>query len=232
MYQCFNIWKKEKNMIKGIIFDLDGTLADTVDDIGDAVNMMLAARGFPTLERETHIANIGNGAYTLICRSLPQAYAGDGSFVRECLEEFKEYYSCNYMNKSRAFEGVREALLTLREKDIALSVLSNKPDDYVQRMIPVIFPDIAFDYVQGQGALQVKPDPTAALEIAKGMGLKPDTVAFVGDSDVDMITAKNAGMKAVGVCWGYRPSEVLLSLGAELLCREASDIAAIPERLN
>ena len=219
-------------MIKALIFDLDGTLADTIDDIGWAVNRMLSENGFPTLERADHLANINNGAFQLIRRSLPEQYREDEPFVRARLKEYEKWYSEHYAVDTYAYEGVKESLSALAEKGYKLSILSNKQDTYVKSIAEKIFTDIPFTCARGQSDLPTKPNPTSALMIAEKMGVLPCETAFIGDSQVDITTAKNAGMHPVGVNWGYRPAELLISEGAKLIIKSGLDLQAIPELLN
>ena len=216
-------------MIRGFIFDLDGTLADTIDDIGWAVNRMLEARGFPLLCRADHIANINNGAFKLIQRSIPENYRADEDTVRACLSEYEQFYSVHFDVETYAYSGVKEALLNLSKSGYPLAILSNKQDAYVKSIATKIFSDIPFVCACGQSALPTKPDPTAALMIADRMGLAPDEIAFVGDSQVDILTAKNAGMYPVGVAWGYRPPEMLTKEGAKVIVSEGEALSFLPQ---
>ena len=216
-------------MIKALIFDLDGTLADTINDIGWAVNRMLSENGFPILERANHLANINNGAFQLIRRSLPEQYREDEPFVRARLTEYEKWYSEHHAVDTYAYEGVKEALTALAEKGYKLSILSNKQDTYVKSIAKTLFPSIPFTCALGQSDLPTKPDPTSALLIAEKMGVLPCETAFVGDSQVDITTAKNAGMYPVGVNWGYRPAEMLLAEGAKLIISTGAELSAIPE---
>lgn len=217
-------------MIRGFIFDLDGTLADTIDDIGWAVNRMLEGRGFPLLERAEHLANINNGAFKLIQRSIPENYRVSEDFVRQCLREYESFYSVHHDVETYAYSGISEVLSSLLEKGYRLSVLSNKQDAYVKSIVAKLFPDITFVCACGQTELPTKPDPTVPLIIAERMGLQPSEIAFVGDSQVDILTAKNSGMHPIGVSWGYRPAELLLDTGAEAIVTEASELVRIPEK--
>ena len=217
-------------MIKALIFDLDGTLADTIDDIGWAVNRMLEDYGFPMLRRADHLANINNGAFKLIQRSIPENYRVDEDFVRRCLRSYESYYSVHYDVETYAYNGVREALSALSRRGYLLSVLSNKQDAYVKNIVDKIFFDIPFVCAQGQTELPTKPDPTAPLLIAERMGLSPTEIAFVGDSQVDILTAKNAGMYPVGVSWGYRPAELLIAEGARVIAEDGQALALLPEK--
>ena len=217
-------------MIRGFIFDLDGTLADTIDDIGWAVNRMLEARGFPLLCRADHLANINNGAFKLIQRSIPENYRADENTVRACLREYEKFYSVHFDVETYAYGGVKEALLSLSEAGYRLAILSNKQDAYVKSIARKIFSDIPFVCACGQTELPTKPDPTAAFMIAERMGLAPDEIAFVGDSQVDVITAKNAGMYPVGVAWGYRPSEMLTEEGAKVIVSCGEELSLLPQK--
>lgn len=219
-------------MIKALIFDLDGTLADTIDDIGWAVNKMLAARGFPTLTRADHLANINNGAFQLIKRSVPKEYRENEPFVKECLSEYEREYSTHYAIDTKAYDGAKEALLRLANKGCRLAVLSNKQDGYVKKIIDTLFPEVPFEEVMGQTELPTKPDPTVPLIIAKNLGVLPRETAFVGDSQVDIKTALNAGMRPVGVAWGYRSTELLIREGAELIIDTPPRISDITELIR
>ena len=219
-------------MIKGFIFDLDGTLADTIDDIGWSVNRMLEERGFPTLERKDHLANINNGAFKLIQRSIPEIYRGDEEFVRSCLREYESYYSQHYAVETYAYPDVDRVLTELANAGYRLAVLSNKQDRYVKSIVEKLFPNIPFTVACGQTELPTKPDLTVPLIIAEQMGLAPDEIAFVGDSQVDVLTAKNAGMLPVAVTWGYRSAQTLADEGAEILVSDAEALSFLPKSLN
>ncbi len=216
-------------MLKAVIFDLDGTLADTIDDIGASLNRMLALHGFPVLSRDGVIRNINHGPYELVKRSLPCELRDDETLVRQYLSEYDAFYGEHYMCDTRPYPGIREALARLEGEGLGLAVLSNKQDAYVKKIIATLFPDIGFREIRGVGELPPKPEPTSALLIAEKLGAKPYEVAFVGDSHIDMLTACNAGMYPVGVCWGYRSEQVLTENGARLLCHEPSRLAFLRE---
>lgn len=219
-------------MIRGFIFDLDGTLADTIDDIGWAVNRMLESRGFPTLTRADHLANINNGAFKLIQRSIPEIYRGDEAFVRSCLAEYESFYSTHYAVDTYIYPDLDRVLRDFSNAGYRLAVLSNKQDAYVKNIVEKLFFGIPFVCAQGQTELPTKPDPTAALMIAERMGLSPSEIAFVGDSQVDVATAKNAGMISVAVAWGYRPVSLLVEEGAEVTVSDAEELSFLPEMLK
>ncbi|MBE6609729.1 MAG: HAD family hydrolase [Ruminococcaceae bacterium] len=216
-------------MIKAILFDLDGTLADTVDDIGQGINLMRADLGLPPLSRQDTINNINNGAFMLVRRSLPELEPFDDEKNQEYLRIFQYHYGKCYNDKTYLYRGVSENVIALKKKGVKLGVLSNKPHPFVTAIIEKLFPESTFDAVIGQGQFPAKPDPASALHICKTLGCEPSECALVGDSNVDMITAKNAGLFSVGVTWGYRSPEILLENGAQLL---VSDPAGFDEILN
>lgn len=213
-------------MIKAVIFDLDGTIAETIDDIADALNSMLKDNGFPLVTREQTISYINNGAFELVKRSLPEEYKSDEEFVKKRLNEFQNHYAECYMNRTYPFEGVIPTLVEIAKRK-PIAVLSNKPDVFVQDIIKKLYPENLFKIVIGHGPFPRKPDPTSALYICEKLGIAPNECAIVGDSNVDMLTAKATGLHAVGVTWGYRSREVLLEHGAELIIEEPADLVKI-----
>lgn len=219
-------------MIRAVIFDLDGTLADTIDDIGYSINQMLALHSFPLLDRNGHLGNINHGAVELVRRSLPANKQSDAELVALCLKEYESFYSVHHMCDTVLYDGIHAALSELSADGILLAVLSNKQDGYVKDIISALFGDIDFKAVCGMSDLPAKPDPSSALKIAEKLCLKPDEIAFVGDSHVDMQTARNAGMYPIGVSWGYRSKQILLENGALTICETPSDISALPRILN
>lgn len=203
-------------MIKAAIFDLDGTIADTIDDLAHAVNSVLKEYGFPAITRQQAIANINNGASELVRRSFPQEHGSDDALVAEARKLFDKYYSECYVERTRPYDGVIDALSEISES-IPIAVLSNKPDPFVKNIVKELFPEGLFRIALGQGSFPRKPDPTSALYICEKLGSPASECVFVGDSNVDMLTAKAAGLHAVGVTWGYRSREILIENGAELL---------------
>ena len=213
-------------MKKAIIFDLDGTLADTIDDITDGLNGMLNEYGFDSITREQTLNNINNGAFELVRRSLPREKQDD-AFVTEAKKVYEKYYSDCYCNKTLEYNGCKEALLSLQEKDVSLSVLSNKQDEFVKVIVSKLFPEIKFDFVIGQGVFPTKPDPSAVTFILDKLHLSPSDAVIVGDSNVDMLTAKNADITAVGVSWGYRSPDILNKNGATIILNSPNEIASV-----
>lgn len=220
-------------MIKCIIFDLDGTLADTICDIRDGLNGMLSEYGFPTVTKEQTLANINNGALELVRRSLPEQYRKDDGFVKEAKRVYEKYYSDCYNNLTKEYKGIKQSLKELTKQSIFLAVLSNKQDEFVKKIVAKLFDGINFASVLGQSeAFPTKPDPASLLHIISKLGLSPKEAVLVGDSNIDMITAANAKITAIGVSWGYRSPEILTEYGAKHILTSTSEIPLLPKILN
>ena len=211
-------------MIKAIIFDLDGTLADTMNDLGTAMNAMLRSYGYKERTREELISFINKGARYFVWKSLPDGLTDDpnSETVTAAMKIYSENYAKCYLDKTAEYEGITDTLTKLKKRGIKMGVLSNKPDRFVKEIVDKIFPDI-FVCAYGQTDLPVKPDPAAALMVAEKLGAAPAECAFVGDSDIDMTTAINAEMLPVGVSWGYRPEECLKEAGAKVIINSAAE---------
>jgi phosphoglycolate phosphatase len=209
---------------KLLIFDLDGTIADTIWSIRDGVNLAMDKYGLPRKEYEDVRAAIGNGARLLIKRCIPEELRDDETFCSRVFEDYDRFYEQTYANVDGCYEGMSEALHTLHEKGYAIAVLSNKQDAYVKKIVGLLFPDGIVAHAQGQTDLPIKPDPTVPLMIARALGFSPEETIFIGDSDVDIITGKNAGMRTVGCAWGYRGRENLVAAGADHVIDHASEL--------
>ena len=202
---------------RAIIFDLDGTLLNTLADIGDSVNRMLAEYGFDGHTLDDYRRFIGNGLKMLVTRALPIAGRSE-EMVAICVQRAREIYWDNWNRKTQPYDGIVELLDALEKKQIAKAVLSNKPHDFTVRYIEAYFGKWAFAAVIGQNDhFPAKPDPTAALEIARRLDIPPADFLFVGDSAVDMQTAISAGMHAVGAGWGFRGPRELTQNGCQSL---------------
>ena len=210
-------------MIKGIIFDLDGTTIYTIEDITDSINIALKEFDFPSKSISEVMAVIGRGSKKLIEEVTPKNTPED---IREkVLKRYLEIYRDNLDVKSEAYEGMVELLRTLEKRGIRLAVNSNKPDDMTKKLIRKCYPDSSFVAVYGSRAgIPNKPDPYTANEIANLMGLKNNEIMYVGDSDVDMKTAENAGMSSCGCLWGYRDLENLRQAKAGYIASRPEDI--------
>ena len=210
--------------IKAIIFDLDGTLADTVEAIAEAVNLTMEHFGYKTHSCDEVRRAVGNGARMLIKRCMPEPDSFDDEKVSHVLSHYDDMYRQTYIHTDRCYDGVREAVIKLAESGFKVAILSNKQNEYVKALAKILFPSDIISIAQGQTDLPIKPDPTVPLMIAERLGVRPEECAFVGDSDVDVMTAHSAGMVQLGVSWGFRSKEVLLSAGA-------TDIADTPEQM-
>ncbi len=210
-------------MIKGIIFDLDGTLLNTLEDLGSSVNHALTMCGYPTHPLETYKNKIGGGFLSLMQNSCPQNTEMDD--VQKSLKIFLKFYDSKYTNCTKPYDGVLQLLLELQEQGILLGINSNKRDDYTKKLVNLNFPKINFVSVIGQQeGLPKKPDPKGALLILEAMELKPEEVLYVGDSAVDIFTAHNANLLGVGVEWGFRGRMELLEAKADYLIVNPLDI--------
>jgi len=205
-----------------VLFDLDGTLLDTIEDLTDAMNASLAEMGFPGRTVEECKFFVGEGREAFAARALP-AERRDGRTVARCVELMTANYGRNWSIKTRPYEGIEPLLSNLARRGVAMAVLSNKYEATVRMMVDHFFAEGAFRSVNGAGNdLPLKPDPASALAIARRLGLAPGRFLYVGDTAVDMRTARAAGMYAVGALWGFRPKEELAAAGAdELIARPA-----------
>lgn len=208
----------------GIIFDLDGTLADTIDDLKTAVNDMLTRLHFKNRTKAEILSFINNGSRELIRRSLPTEFQTDDSIIDNAHDIFFEEYEKCFCKKTKAFPKIYDALVELKQKGFKLGVLSNKPDRFVKAIIFELFGDNIFDFAMGKNDFPHKPHPSSALYVSKKLGIEAKKCIFVGDSDIDMLTAKNADMHAIGVKWGYRSAELLLSAGANYVAETPKSV--------
>ncbi len=212
---------------KLLIFDLDGTLADSIYSIRDAVNMAMDKYGFPHRDYEQIRCAIGNGARELIRLSVPESVRGDTELVSRVFADYDKLYALTYANVDGCYEGVHEAVCDLHANGYIIAVLSNKQDAYVKKIVALLFPNGEVSFAAGQTDLPKKPDATVPLMISECFGVSAKECAFIGDSDVDVKTAKNAGMTAVACTWGYRPREVLAD--ADFLVDNAAELRALFE---
>lgn len=205
---------------KAVIFDLDGTLVDSLADLSDSVNLMLESYGFPTHEVEKYRYFVGNGSKKLMERTLPRDKAASAEFVEEALVKYKAIYKDRLLEKTRPYNGVLELLAELKSRGIPLAVCTNKHNDAALTIVKILFAPGTFEEVLGdRPGFPKKPNPATPLEIASHLGVKPDEVAYLGDTSVDMETAVHAGFLPVGVLWGFRPEEELVKNGAKVLLK-------------
>ncbi|HOZ46278.1 MAG TPA: HAD family hydrolase [Candidatus Hydrogenedentes bacterium] len=200
-----------------VLFDLDGTLLDTLEDLAESVNVMLRSRGFVPHPVDAYRYFVGEGAILLITRALPEEHR-DEQTISAALQDFQDAYRDRWYTKTTPYEGIPEMLDELDARGVKKAVLSNKPHRFTVQCVDSLLPEWTFDVVFGQReGVPRKPDPTVALEVAARLGLAPDRVLYVGDSSIDMKTARAAGMVAVGVSWGFRPRAELLENGAQFI---------------
>ncbi len=213
---------------RGCIFDLDGTLANTLESIAGFCNGTLEVFGLPPIPTEEYKQMVGNGADMLIRRMALRAGAElSEKSLLEMRAEYDRRYEAEPMKLVSAYPGVPELLQKLKSAGIKLGVVSNKPDNMTRYIVETLYGGI-IDEVRGQReGVPKKPDPTAVLETAEAFGLSPQEILYVGDSGVDMETGKNAGMDPCGVLWGFRDREELLSHGARYLVSTAGELAEI-----
>lgn len=209
---------------KGVIFDLDGTVADTIGDITNAMNLMRNSFGLDAVDENEVVKHINLGAINALAGNLPESYREEQT-LNEALTRYLQFYSEHFIEKTRAFDGIENALKVLYENGFKICVLSNKSDKLTKAIVGELFqPEYFIEVLGASERFPHKPDPASAIYLAGEMGLSSGEVILVGDSDIDMQTANNAGMLAVGVAWGYRSREVLESAGARLIINEPHEL--------
>jgi len=198
----------------GVIFDLDGTLVDSLEDIALAMNQTLKSFDFPELSADSYLEKVGWGLNHLVHHALPEE-ARQEETVTKLASHMLEFYSQNPVTYSKPYPGILELISTLKGKKIKTAVLTNKQNPVAQKVIASLFPPGSFDLVLGEiRGKPRKPDPTCAWELMISLDLMPASTIFVGDSEVDMETAVSAGCFPVGVSWGYRSRNVIKDGGA------------------
>ena len=217
---------------KAAIFDLDGTLLDTLEDIADSVNRVLRAKGFPIHKLEAYRFFVGDGSRMLIKRALPEKERSDESV--ECyLTAFKNDYANTWDAKTKPYSGISELLDGLEQKGVRMAVCSNKPHAFTAICVEKLLDRWCFEKVVGQSNRHPKkPAPDSALAIAAEIGILPSEILFVGDSGVDMQTAVSAGMMPVGAGWGFRPAEELLENGCRFLATSPLDVLQLVQLVD
>ncbi len=198
-----------------IIFDLDGTLLDTLEDLTDSVNFALELHGYPKRSIEEIRTFVGNGVGRLIELAVPGGM--DDPFYSDCLEVFRTHYSKNMQNKTAPYKGIIELLKHLKEENYKLAVVSNKFDKAVKGLVREFFGDYIQVAIGESTHISRKPAPDTVFKALEELNASLDKAVYVGDSDVDVKTANNAGIKCVGVTWGFRDREVLEKEGADYI---------------
>ncbi|MGI6657320.1 MAG: HAD family hydrolase [Desulfobulbus sp.] len=212
---------------KAVLFDLDGTLLDTLEDLAVASNRVLAGRGLPEHPIDAYRYFVGSGLNTLIERIIPATHR-DPEQVQLFIADFEREYARNWRATTRPYPGIADLLDQLVARGLRLAVLSNKPQDFTRLCVETLLADWHFDPVFGKRpGVPKKPDPAAALEIVALLAMEPGEVLYLGDTGIDMQTAGAAGMDGVGVLWGFRDAAELKGAGAKALLARPLDLLAL-----
>jgi phosphoglycolate phosphatase len=213
---------------KAVIFDLDGTLLDTIGDLARSMNIVLERFGFPGHDMETYKIFVGDGLEMLVSRSMPEAVREDDGLRAHCIQAMREEYHRRRKETTGPYPGIPELLDELAARHIKMAVLSNKPDGPTRLLVEELLPKWRFDAVAGESPeTPRKPDPSGAFAIARSLGLEPRHFVFVGDTGIDMRTANAAGMYAVGALWGFRKAAELRAAGAQTLIENPEDLISL-----
>ncbi len=214
------------DMIKAVIFDLDGTLVNSLFDLATACDYALSQKGFPTHTVEEYKYFIGNGIPKLIERALPEV--NRNAYIIEVVKEiFLKYYSVHFADKTVAYSGMKETVTELKDRGLKLAVVTNKADNMAKSVVKAVYGDI-FDIVVGlNDKFPAKPNAESTLDTLNKLSVTTNECVFVGDSAVDMQTANNAGIKSVGVLWGFRDREELVENGATYIIEKPQELLEI-----
>jgi len=213
--------------ISAVIFDLDGTLLDTLADLADSMNTVLAAAGHPTHPQAAYRYFVGEGMETLVRRTLPEA-CRTAAEVAARFADMREEYGERWAATSRPYAGIPDMLTALNDRGLPLAVLSNKPDDFTRLTVDTLLADWDFAEVRGmRNDTPAKPDPTGATAIARTLGVPANSVLYVGDTATDMKTGTAADMITVGVTWGFRARDELAAHGAHRVIDEPMQLLAL-----
>jgi phosphoglycolate phosphatase len=211
-----------KHDIRAVLFDLDGTLADTLADLASATNWALQQVGCPPCTVDSYRYKVGDGAREMCERALPADKQG---LADDVLRLMGQQYDKHCFDLTRLYPGIADLISALTQRRLSLAVLSNKPDEFTKRVIAHYFQPSPFAIVRGQlPNVPLKPDPTAALQITQELGIPPAHWLYLGDTNTDMHTARAAGMHPVGVLWGFRDRAELLGSGAEHIVANPRDL--------
>lgn len=209
---------------RAILFDLDGTLLNTLDDIADSANAVLAEHGYPPHSADDYRFFIGGGVDILFERALPESERREDT-IHACVERFRDVYKSGWDVKTRVYAGASELLDGLVLRGLKLAILSNKPHAFVGKCVTRYLSHWTFSPILGQrDGIPHKPDPTGARQIADALDIAPAEFLYLGDSATDMKTARAAGMFAVGALWGFRPEKEMREAGAQVLIATPTDL--------
>jgi phosphoglycolate phosphatase len=212
---------------RAVLFDLDGTLLNTLDDLADSANGALRRLGFPEHPVESYKHFIGDGIENLVRRAVPEDRR-DAATLAQCMELTRQQYAERWAEKTRPYKGIAELLDALTVRRVPMAVLSNKPDEFTRLCVERLLAGWRFEVVLGAcPSLPRKPDPAGACQIAQSLGLEPKEMIYLGDTATDMKTAVAAGMFPVGALWGFRTGEELTAHGARVLLQEPLDLLQV-----
>lgn len=213
---------------KAVIFDLDGTLLDTIEDLTESMNRALSIMGYPGRTIEECKQLVGDGIDVFVQRALPAEARNDSEIANRLKKLMKSEYQRRGELSTRPYDGIAELLDALTRGHIGLAILSNKPHDSTLRVTKKFFTKWAFQAILGaRDNVPIKPDPAAALEIAHLLNFPPAEILYLGDTNTDMWTANAAGMYAVGALWGFRTAEELIGSGAKILIVKPQELLAL-----
>ena len=219
---------------KAVLFDLDGTLLNTIEGISEAMNLALAKNGLPIIpEVEKHKYLVGLGVDVYVKGALPEGKKDDEELFAAVKADYVANYSKMWKDKTRPYDGIEEMLDELKRGGFKLAILSNKPDQITRLTVEEFFDLDKFEIVRGAlDGVPLKPDPTLALKIAREMQINPNDFAYLGDTGIDMQTANAAGMFAVGATWGFRKPDELITNGAKVLINHPSDLPKLLQDIH
>ena len=210
---------------EAVLYDMDGTVLNTLTDLASAVNYTLRSFGQPEVSRQKVRASLGSGAALLLRRCLPEEVSQER--LEEILRVYKPYYAANCNIKTQPYDGIVSLMERLKERGIKQAIVSNKPDGAVKELAGVFFPGLIEEAVGESETVKRKPDPAAVLAAAKLLGAVPEKCVYIGDSEEDVLTAKNAGMDGISVTWGFRDEAQLINAGARQLAHSVEELEKI-----
>ncbi len=209
---------------KAVIFDMDGTILDTLEDLRDSVNYVLTSNGYEERSLEEIRSFVGNGIRSLMTLSVPGGE--ENPKFEELFASFREHYSANCRIKTHPYEGIGRVLDTLKEKGIKMAVVSNKIDSAVSELVRDFYPQMDYSLGETEG-LRKKPAPDMVEKAILELGISKSETLFVGDAETDVLTAKNAGLDMIAVLWGFRTKEELLPHGASLFAETTDELISM-----
>lgn len=211
---------------KAVIFDLDGTLVNSIDDLADCMNIVLKNYNYPTHNYKAYKDFIGSGIRSLVIKALPKTQRTEAK-INVCFDAMMNIYSTQCTNKTKSYNGIIELLDNLKSRHLKLCVLSNKADALTKKITLTLFPNY-FEFIDGLSIeAHKKPNPIKAIEISENLGIKPEDIIYVGDTAIDMQTAINAKIYAVGVSWGFRDKKELIENGAKQIINHPLELIDI-----